>query len=223
MNNVRKTSTILLFLIGVLLVATGAQAQQKEGGKDKGEGMRADTLRRRFTENADRYYIPVFPQFWFGIGVWFANPDLGSMDAEFSPGERPSKAKLSPAVFLAARIQISRHYSSTVSLATVDHGMGGYSRSAVSFCAHLPSIDDTPSDLFAGIGVARVSYSYDGAAERGDRIRINAGRNAVHFVAGLNLIIPNGPGLTLSAGYETMAEEKGLDLSTPYAHIAIMF
>ncbi|MBR9975726.1 MAG: hypothetical protein KFF77_09115 [Bacteroidetes bacterium] len=223
MNGLQKTSTTLLLLIGSLLVVGGAQAQQKEREGDKGDGHRADTLRRPFTENADRYIVPVFPQFWFGAGAWFAKPDLGSLDAEFLPGDRPSNTKLSPAFFFAARIQISRRYSSTVSAATVDHGRGGYSRFAVSLCGHLPFSDHAPSDLFAGIGVARVNYSHDGATGNGVRLRINAGRNAVHLVAGLNIIIPNGPGLVMTAGFETMAEEKGLDLSTPFANLAIMF
>ena len=223
MKRFRKTPTVIFIMMAMLVMAAGVLAQQKEGGKDGDTGVSADTLRRHFTENADRYYIPAYPQFWFGVGVWFAKPDLGDMDAGFVPGDRPSKSKLSPAFFFAARIQITRHFSSTVSMTGIEHGKGGYSRSAVSLCAHLPFSKYTASDLFAGIGAARVRYRHDGATAGSERISINASRNALHFIAGLNLIIPNGPGVTLVAGFESMSEENGFDLSTPFAQISIMF
>ncbi len=183
-----------------------------------------DTLRRPFTENAQKYYIPAYPQYWVGLGICFVGPDLASVDEGFLSTERPSENTPSPGFYAAVRVQISLHASATVSLMTHEHGSAtGFQRYAVEVCGHLPFGRFIPSNVFLGVGVAHLRYAHDGSTGGETRIRINALRNAVQVLGGVNLIVPGGPGLTVAAGYQFVAEERDLDLSMPYAHASIMF
>ena len=204
-------------LMAVLLFPAALCAQEGSGGGGP------DTLRRHFTDNAGRYYIPAYPQFWVGMGAWFASPDVSAFDDRFQPSDRPSGTPISPAVYGAARIQLSPNYSVTVSFATRKNSRGGYNRYALDACFHLPFQQFQPSNLFFGAGAARIEYGHDGNTGMGTHVRIEARSNTLHVLGGLNLIVPGGPGLTVAAGYEFMAEKNGLDLSMPFLHVSVMF
>jgi hypothetical protein len=198
----------------------GVHAQQADSTATERAGV-GD--RRPFTENADRYYIPVYPQYWIGPGITLQWPDLSAFEERYEPGEAPDAGEINPAFSIVARVHFNNWLSATTAYAFAGANSTRYRKLSLIVAGHIGFSRRGPSGVFAGLGLASISFSHDGSSGPQTGLRIDSRRTAYHAVIGVDLLYVGGPALSVCAGYEIQPAEQDLDLSTPFVSITVLF